>query len=189
MNDNRDEFAQIMCQSRLDAKVSQEYMANELGVSRKTISNWEAGVSAPDVWQFSKWFDAIGKNPFPYIYGYMYPGMKNISGEDSDENIENALDNVIKDLPIQIKRMLLFILYGNHNSVTYSVLNMIVAHLHCSMFSRVNHGITIYNDYKMHEMIGKLSQPNNIKPDLDNLGRAIREGYDSLVDNRNDHIT
>ena len=32
-------------QARIDAKLTQEYAAQFLGVSRQTISNWENGVS------------------------------------------------------------------------------------------------------------------------------------------------
>ena len=36
-------------QARLDAKLTQEYAAQELGVSRQTISNWENGKTYPDI--------------------------------------------------------------------------------------------------------------------------------------------
>lgn len=40
-------FAQIWSLSRADTGKTQEYMANGLGVSKKTIQNWEKGASAP----------------------------------------------------------------------------------------------------------------------------------------------
>jgi len=36
-------------QARLDTKMTQEYAAQELGVSRQTISNWENGKTYPDI--------------------------------------------------------------------------------------------------------------------------------------------
>ena len=36
-------------QARLDARLTQEYAAQELGVSRQTISNWENGRTYPDI--------------------------------------------------------------------------------------------------------------------------------------------
>ena len=36
-------------QARLDAKLTQEFAAQELGVSRQTISNWENGKTYPDI--------------------------------------------------------------------------------------------------------------------------------------------
>lgn len=32
-------------------KLNQLYVANQLGVARQTISNWETGVSVPDAYQ------------------------------------------------------------------------------------------------------------------------------------------
>ena len=36
-------------QARLETKMTQEYAAQELGVSRQTISNWENGKTYPDI--------------------------------------------------------------------------------------------------------------------------------------------
>ena len=58
--DNKSErvkrFAQIWSLSRADTGKTQEYMANGLGVSKKTIQNWEKGASAPDLFEGSEWF-------------------------------------------------------------------------------------------------------------------------------------
>ena len=43
-------FAQIWSLSRADTGKTQEYMANGLGVSKKTIQNWEKGASASASW-------------------------------------------------------------------------------------------------------------------------------------------
>ena len=43
------DFGSKIKQARLDIKLTQEYAAQELGVSRQTISNWENGKTYPDI--------------------------------------------------------------------------------------------------------------------------------------------
>ena len=59
-------FAEIWWKSRADAGMTQERLAVELGVSRKTIQNWESGATSPSLYQGTEWFRALGLNPLPY---------------------------------------------------------------------------------------------------------------------------
>ena len=85
-------FAKIWSLSRSDAGKTQEYMASGLGVSKKTIQNWEKGVSAPDLYEGSEWFRVLGSNPMPYYLAFLYPWLfDGITPEDDDQDIEQAL--------------------------------------------------------------------------------------------------
>ena len=66
-------FSKIWWQSRADAEKSQEFMALGLGVSKKTVQNWEKGISAPDLFQGSEWFRILGLNPLPYYLAFLFP--------------------------------------------------------------------------------------------------------------------
>lgn len=66
-------FADIWLKSRADAGITQERMAMELGVSKKTIQNWERGLSSPSAFQVFEWFEILGLNPIPYLLAYQYP--------------------------------------------------------------------------------------------------------------------
>lgn len=90
-------FAQIWSLSRTDAGKTQEFMANGLGVSKKTIQNWEKGASSPDLFEGSEWFRVLGTNPLPYYLAFLYPWLfDGIKPETSDEEVENALLFLVK---------------------------------------------------------------------------------------------
>lgn len=172
----------IWRQSRYDAGVSQEYLANHIGVSRKTIQNWENGVSAPDFNQSSKWFEALGINPLPYFLGYIYPeNMGNISAKVSDERVGKALKELIDDLPIEGKRQLLYLFYGDHGSSPRAVLNLITAHLHLPMRERIAQADIIVDSYEMDEATGNLVGKEHIKPDISLVKRAIEKAKAAVM--------
>ena len=66
MNERAKRFALMFSKSRAKMKKSQEFMALGLGVSKKTIQNWENGTSSPTFFQSSEWFRILGLNPMPY---------------------------------------------------------------------------------------------------------------------------
>ena len=104
-------FAQIWSLSRADTGKTQEYMANGLGVSKKTIQNWEKGASAPDLFEGSEWFRVLGINPLPYYLAFLYPWMfDGIKPDDNDEEIEQALLFLVKNMTQVEKRQLLYLM-------------------------------------------------------------------------------
>lgn len=97
--DRNKRFARIWSLSRSDAGKTQEYMANGLGVSKKTIQNWEKGVSAPDLYEGAEWFRVLGSNPMPYYLAFLYPWLfDGIKPEDDDQEIEEALLFLVKNM-------------------------------------------------------------------------------------------
>lgn len=69
-----EKLAEVWSESRCQAGKSQEYMASELGVARKTVQNWEKGVSAPTVDRAMEWFRVLGESPLPFLVRYIIPG-------------------------------------------------------------------------------------------------------------------
>ena len=72
ITDRERQFAKIWADSRVDAGKTQDYMAKGLGVSKKTIQNWENGVTAPDFFMGSEWFRVLGINPLPYYLSFLF---------------------------------------------------------------------------------------------------------------------
>lgn len=66
--------------SRKEAGKSQEYMALELNVARKTVQNWEKGVTSPTIHQAKLWFAALGSSPIPYLVQELYSGTESMDG-------------------------------------------------------------------------------------------------------------
>ena len=175
-------FAQIWSSSRADAGKTQEYMAQGLGVSKKTVQNWENGITAPDFFAGSKWFQVLGLNPVPYYLSYLFPDLfDGISPGDADEDINQALMSLIVNLTPVEKRQLLFLMAGRHGSSWYSLLQMFTAHCHTTMQSRVNVARTVMDNYEMEAATGKLVCPENVAPDIQVLKNAVEAGKESVM--------
>lgn len=175
-------FAHIWTASRLDSGKTQEYMAKGLGVSKKTIQNWENGITSPDLFMGSEWFRVLGINPLPYYLSFIFPNIfAEISPNDSDDSIEQALILLIKNCTAIEKRELLYLMAGRHGSSWYSLLQMFTAHCHTSMRSRITVARSILDNYEMEAATGQLVCGTNVMPDIEILRTAIEEGKKSVI--------
>lgn len=170
------EVSDVLAVSRGRTKVSQETMAFELEVARKTVQNWESGKSEPTLSQAIKWFQVLGVSPLPYLYQYIYPEMKGISGADEEARIREALCKLTEALPEEMVRQMLYLFYGDHGSSPRAIMQMITAHLQTPMNDRVSHGIVIVKDYEMAKKKGQLTDKTHIQPNVEMLHKAIDEG-------------
>lgn len=175
-------FAKIWTLSRSNAGKSQEFIANGLGVSKKTIQNWEKGVSSPDLFNGSEWFRVLGLNPLPYYLAFLYPELfDGISPECNDAVTEEAIELLVRNSTAQEKRQLLYLMAGRHGSSWYSLLQLFCAHCHTSMRSRVNAARMIADNYDMDEKTDDLVCPDNVQPDMDMLRRSIEDGKNAVM--------
>lgn len=175
-------FARIWSSSRAEAGKTQEFLANGLGVSKKTVQNWENGITSPDLFMGSEWFRLLGINPLPYYLSYLFPDLfEDISPEKDDEVIEQVLTALIKNSTAVEKRELLFLMAGDHGSPWYSLLQMFTAHCHTSMQARVNAARSILDNYEMEAAAGQLVCRSNILPDIGMLKNAVEEGKKSVI--------
>jgi len=182
MDDRRRRFSHIWAESRADAGKTQEFMANGLGVSKKTIQNWENGVTAPDLFMGCEWFRVLGANPMPYYLSYLFPELfRSIVPEDDDEVIDQALTLLVRNCTMVEKRELLYLMAGHHGSSWYSLLQMFTAHCHTSLQSRVTAARTILENYEMEDLNGKLVCPYNVRPDLGILKSAVDAGKTAVL--------
>ena len=183
-------FSKIWWKSRADADKSQEFMALGLGVSKKTVQNWEKGISAPDLFQGSEWFRILGLNPLPYYLAYLYPDLfGDISPDKSDEELALALHHLIDQATPIEKRQLLFLMAGKHGSSWYALLQMFTAHCHTSMQCRVGTARIVLDNYEMQQETGELVCTDNVLPDLDVLRNAIESGKSAAQQKRPGYTT
>lgn len=85
-------IAKIWHLSRIRAGKSQEYMAKALGVSKKTVQNWEAGTSSPSQATGFEWFKVLDIQPLPYYLCILYPDkFEDLSSHCSDKEVDEAL--------------------------------------------------------------------------------------------------
>ncbi len=192
-------FALIWSKSRADAGKTREFMAEGLGVSQKTIQNWEKGITSPDFFEGSEWFHILGLNPIPYYLSYLFPelfereiGADVIVGarggrEETGEaelgggDVDSALNLLIQNLTLTEKQQLLYIMAGNHGSPWYSLLQLFTAHCHTSLRSRASAASEILDNYRLEEALGELVCPEGVAPDVDMIDRAIATARDSVV--------
>ena len=179
--DINERFAKMWRKSRDEAGKSQEFMARSLGVSKKTVQNWEAGTSCPSQEKGFEWFQVLGIQPLPYYLELIYPDeFCQLSFDDSDQMIEDALITIIKNLPSGSKRKLLYLLYGNHGSSPLAMLELITAHLQTPLRARLNVAEIVRTNYEIADAMGILAQPDHIQPDVDVLNHAFLCGKDAV---------
>ena len=183
--DRAKRFSKIWWRSRADAGVSQEYVAIGVGVSRKTVQNWEKGTSSPDLFQASEWFNVLGLNPLPYFLDFIFPQeVDGIRGNDEDKRICEALRQLVEQLPAAGKRQLLYMLYGNHGSSPNAVLNLMNAHLQAPLKDRIVHAAMIVENYELEKLLGNLVCPSNVQPDIGMLKTSIENARTTVEKHR-----
>lgn len=186
MDNIEERFAKMWRKSREDAGKSQEYLAAKLGVSKKTIQNWECGYSCPSQTMGFKWFEALDLPPLPYYLELLYGNFENISPNSSDKECEAALLNVISGLSPAMKRKLLFILYGDYGGSPVAIIDLIVAHLHCPIIARLSIAQAIFTNYEIASAYSHISP--HIKPDIPRLKEILEKQKKAIIEKRKSYI-
>lgn len=182
-------FSKIWWQSRADAAKSQEYMALGLGVSKKTIQNWEKGIASPNLYQAVRWFQLLELNPMHYFLEFFYPCIFDENENDeANKDLEEALICLIKNSSNIEKKQLLYIISGNHGSSWYALLQLLTAHCHTSMQSRAATARLILDNYEIENKNNKLVCPEDILPDIGVLIQAISKGKIAAMENNNGYF-
>ncbi|MBO4669030.1 MAG: helix-turn-helix transcriptional regulator [Lachnospiraceae bacterium] len=188
--ERRKRFAQVWSVSRQDAGKTQEEMAKGLGISKKTVQNWENGVTFPDLFTGCEWFRVLGMNPLPYYLAYLFPEFfDSIDPEDGDETIGEALDFLVQNLTAKEKRELLYLMAGRHGSPWYSLLQLFTAHCHLSMRGRVAVATQVLETYELEKSLGELVCPRNVAPDITILRDSVEQAKKSVVSRTKGYTT
>lgn len=183
-NDRIRRFADIHANARCQAGKSQEFMAMELGVSKKTVQNWEKGISSPSFFQSVEWFRILKINPFRDYLSVLYPSIfEELHPSSEDEQIDEAFQTLIHNIPISDKRALLYLYYGEHGSSAHSLIQLGLAYLHASLGSRTAMATIIANIFEMEQEMNRLICKENIMPDVDDLNDAIRKARIAVINN------
>ena len=183
-------FTEIHYNARIKAGKSQEYMAIELGVAKKTVQNWEKGTTSPTFFQSLEWFRVLGMNPFPYYMSIVYPNeLLHIAPSDDDEKIDQAFMAMIQNISIADKRALLYLYCGDHGSSPHSVIQLMLSHLHCPMSFRIIDACNIETAYKLAKELDLIVCPDNIQPDLSDFSDSIHQAVEACKNNMDRYTT
>lgn len=184
-----DRIAQMWLKSRSDAGWSQDRVAKALGVSKKTVQNWESGEASPNFRIALEWFDALGVPMYPYIMELLYPDeIEGITAETDMSELKKALHIYVDELDDLHIRELLFILFASHGSSPTGTLDACTAYLHLPLSMRVCITDSIVTHYEIATELGILQNKEHIAPDVSTLERfldtargAVREGKQSYT--------
>lgn len=185
----RERVASMWKAAREQAGLSQAQAALLIGVSKNTIQNWESGMSSPSQAQGFYYFNALGVQAMPFYLKLFYPEeFGEISVETPDEQIDKALWTLVSNLPIEEKRKLLFVAYGEHGSSPPAVLDMVCAHLHTPLVARVGVAELIRSNFSLSKVLGRLTSEKNVMPNMEQLDDAIAAAK-AAVARRSKHYT
>ena len=170
----RERVASMWKAAREQAGISQAQAALLIGVSKNTIQSWESGMSSPSQAQGFYYFNALGVQAMPYYLKLFYPEeFGEISVETPDEQIDKALWALVSNLPVEEKRKLLFVAYGEHGSSPPAVLDMICAHLHTPLIARIGVAELIRSNFSLSNGVHRITNEKNIMPNMEQLNDAI----------------
>lgn len=168
----------ILQQLREQAGLSRDELAKRNKVSPRTIQNWEAGYSTPDLSQFLQFCEVLRVNPIRAINLYFFSEFSKAS------TVEDRMDELVtlcKHLSPQAVESLLFILMGDHGSDPFAILQLAVADLQCPMRDRYMVAHQTAANYRFAEVQGLLTCPNDVKPAMGVLDVAIKKGYETAM--------
>lgn len=181
-------ISEALREARCLSGKSQEYMALELEVARKTVQNWEKGVSEPTLGQAVNWFKAIHVSPIPYLIQVVHSDMDGISAADDINKLRQSLHRLMDELPEEGVRQLLYLFYGDHGSSPRGVLNMVTAHLQTPLKDRVIQSHVILKNYEIANKKGMVSDINHVQPNLKLLKEAIARGEEAEIHNAKAYV-
>lgn len=184
--DTAEKFGKMWKKSRLDAGKSQEYMAKALGVSKKTVQNWEAGYASPSQIMGFKWFEALDVPPLPYYLALLYKEFDGISQESTDEDVKKALIKLIENLDSDTVRKVLFLLYGDHGSPIPAIVDLTVAYVHTPLPARVGVAELILTGYEIASAYKHTSE--HVEPNVEYLRKSIEDGKQAVINMRKSHL-
>lgn len=173
-------FSRMFQIARAESGKSQEYVAKSMGVSRKTIQNWEQGLSFPNISQTFEYFSVLELQPSPYFLGVLYPSLNKPAAE---LDVDKALSDAINSLREEEKLKLLYILAGKHGSSPICILDLITAHLKCPLRDRLNIAESILTNYEIATCRHNILNPH-IEPDIPRLKKGIASGKESVFNGK-----
>lgn len=182
-----DSCAKILSLSRSEKGKSQKYMAKALGKSVGTIQNWEAGVGSPNLLDFVEWFNVLGTNPLRYVLDFVHPETYDgLAPDSSTDMVRSALLNYLQhDASDDEVRKLAFCIFGDTGSSWHSQLEMICAHNHAPLKSRIPVASAIATNFVLANELGEIVCPDNIMPDIGYLKDAIDRAIVSVSQKKN----
>lgn len=181
-------LAKMLTLARAESGMSQEKVALELGVAKKTVQNWEKGISAPTLPLAIGWFRVMKVAAMPYLIQFLFPDLAGKKANPDDDDIRTDLISLIETVPAEGIKQIMYLLYGNHGSSPRATLNIMTAHLQCPMRDRYKHAATILNDYELATDLAETPARAPIKPNIEIIEKAIECSRKAIISNNDSYL-
>lgn len=183
------QISNLLLSARSKSGVSQEDLAEALGMSRITVHRIETGSKVPNMAEFIMWYRALGLNWYRDILRLAHPEIyDDFDGSVADiEQKRNGLFSYLAECPPGEVEKLAFLIFGEHGSDWLSMLDEYVANAHCSMRSRAAVCRLVIENYELEEATGELVDPAIAKPNIANLRAAHEAGQHAAQLRRNEY--
>lgn len=173
MDDYTLRVAKALEMARAESGLSQQKLADRMGIGRTTVYRYEQGTITPDGPTIIKWFVCCGVAVKRYIDACLHPGL--LDGLSDDASISDkryALIKHIEEVHSQEIEMLYYLIYGNHGSDYLAVLCEVLANLHTPLRDRVSICRTVTGHYEMARATGTDVDPDGTQPNMEILYQA-----------------
>jgi transcriptional regulator with XRE-family HTH domain len=166
-----------LAKARVQAGLSQREIAILIEKNERTVQNWERGQSSPDADEIMDWCTACGVSPITVFMEVLHPDLYAVPDQQKqDDEIDRELCAIVQALPPMTKRLLLFVLKGQHGSSAPAVISEIAANLHCPLNNRVSVCGTIIDQYTFAQIRGLDPCPDDPQPPIDDLKIHYKAG-------------
>ena len=184
-----DLLANMFRESRNRSGKSQEWVANKLGVSKKSVQNWESGMSTPNLITTFEWFNVIGIPMYPFFMSVLHPiEIADINKNTEEEKLRKALNVYIQEMPEHYIRELLYFCFGNHGSSPNGVLEILTAYLHLPLTMRISIAQSIATNYEICLAHNLVTNTDNVLPNSAAIEYFIDAGKKAALDGKDSYV-
>lgn len=171
------QIGKALAKARVSAGLSQVEIARRIEKGERTVQSWEKGCTSPDSDEIMDWCTACGASPIAVFMEMIHPELY-VTPDDgkTDTELDAKLCRFVVNLPPLTKRLLLFVLKGNHGSSPPAVISEVAANLHCPLNNRVSVCGTIIDQYCFSIIMGLDPCPDAPQPPIDDLKTIYKAG-------------
>jgi len=189
---NKLEFEQnlsrIWSESRALTCFSQEDLADSLGVSKKTVQNWEAGDSFPNFKKAVEWFSVLGIPMYPFLMDALYSKeMRSVKKKNNLDDVRKALHALVDELDDMRATELLFCLRGGHGSSPTGTIDLSTMYLSLPLPMRVCIASHVLNDYDLASSLELIDSSQDL-PSIETLKRYIDTAKLAVMNGKSSYI-
>lgn len=180
--DFENDIAAVLTKAMYDGDLSQEALAKQLRISRKTVQNWLDGTTTPNFAWILAWFDACCVNVDTYVDMIQHPAAyeeKVVDINGDRQMLHHVIDTILSD---QELRILKFLFMGRHGGDSYAMLNELCAVSNLPLTDRVKLCGQVIDAYELAVAHDMVSCPEDVQPDMDTLNAAYESGKASAFD-------